>query len=90
MRFLTILLAVLALVGPHTSDARPRHQYTHHTRSFEGGDYYTNSRGHRVHRPMRSNRPPAGASAKCGDGSYSFSESRRGTCSWHGGVAQWL
>lgn len=33
---------------------------------------------------------PAGASAICRDGTYSYSRSRRGTCSHHGGVAQWL
>jgi hypothetical protein len=55
-----------------------------------GGSYYRNSRGRCVHRPMRSHRPPAGASARCRDGTYSFSQSRRGTCSWHGGVATWL
>jgi len=33
---------------------------------------------------------PAGASAQCRDGTYSFSRSRRGTCSHHGGVARWL
>jgi len=33
---------------------------------------------------------PAGATAECRDGTYSFSQSRRGTCSHHGGVAQWL
>jgi hypothetical protein len=61
----------------------------------EGGtssdDYYTNSRGERVRRPTRSETgPPAGASAQCRDGTYSFSRSRRGTCSHHGGVARWL
>ena len=33
---------------------------------------------------------PEGASAICRDGTYSYSKSRRGTCSWHGGVSQWL
>lgn len=33
---------------------------------------------------------PPGASAHCRDGSYSSSKSRNGTCSSHGGVAQWL
>jgi len=33
---------------------------------------------------------PEGASAICRDGTYSYSQSRRGTCSWHGGVSQWL
>ena len=55
-----------------------------------GDDYYINKSGHRVHRPMHSNSVPAGASAKCRDGTYSFSEHRRGTCSYHGGVAMWL
>ncbi|MGA2644526.1 MAG: DUF3761 domain-containing protein [Candidatus Sulfotelmatobacter sp.] len=31
-----------------------------------------------------------GATAQCRDGSYSFSQSRRGTCSHHRGVAKWL
>jgi hypothetical protein len=33
---------------------------------------------------------PAGATARCRDGSYSYSATRSGTCSHHGGVAQWL
>jgi hypothetical protein len=55
-----------------------------------GADTYVNSRGNCVHRPVQAARPPAGATAKCRDGTYSFSQSRRGTCSWHGGVATWL
>lgn len=54
-------------------------------------DYYTNVEGVRVRRPTFSEGgPPAGASAQCRDGSYSFSRNRRGTCSHHGGVARWL
>lgn len=30
------------------------------------------------------------ATAVCRDGTYSYSRNRRGTCSHHGGVAQWL
>ena len=33
---------------------------------------------------------PTGAIAKCKDGLYSHSKHRSGTCSKHGGVAQWL
>ncbi len=33
---------------------------------------------------------PAGATAECRDGSYSFSQHRSGTCSHHGGVSRWL
>ncbi|WP_396136824.1 DUF3761 domain-containing protein [Curtobacterium sp. BRB10] len=29
-------------------------------------------------------------STSCVDGAYSYSQSRRGTCSGHGGVATWL
>ncbi|MEK7605785.1 MAG: DUF3761 domain-containing protein [Patescibacteria group bacterium] len=53
-------------------------------------NYYTNSAGNEVHSPAYSNSVPAGATAICGDGTYSFSQSRRGTCSHHGGVSQWL
>jgi hypothetical protein len=54
---------------------------------------YINSRGNRVHSPAfdtDGGEAPAGASAKCRDGTYSFSQSRRGTCSRHGGVWRWL
>lgn len=37
-----------------------------------------------------SNAIPTGATAECRDGSYSFSQHRRGTCSHHGGVSTWL
>jgi hypothetical protein len=33
---------------------------------------------------------PPGATARCSDGTYSFSTTRSGTCSHHGGVAVWL
>lgn len=51
---------------------------------------YVNSAGNTVCRPENSPTAPAGATAECSDGTYSFSESRSGTCSHHGGVARWL
>lgn len=51
---------------------------------------YVNSAGNTVCRPEESTSPPAGATAECEDGTYSFSESRSGTCSHHGGVKSWL
>ncbi|MCC8422645.1 MULTISPECIES: DUF3761 domain-containing protein [Photorhabdus] len=30
------------------------------------------------------------ATARCRDGSFSYSQHRRGTCSHHGGVDKWL
>lgn len=52
--------------------------------------YYTNSAGQKVQSPTYYKSAPAGASALCRDGTYSFSKNRRGTCSHHGGVAKWL
>src|SRR2546422_115948 len=40
--------------------------------------------------PVRASSVPIGARACCRDGTYSFSQHRRCTCSWHGGVAEWL
>lgn len=53
-------------------------------------DYYRNSDGNCVHRPQQASSVPAGATARCTDGTYSFSQHRQGTCSGHRGVAQWL
>ena len=56
------------------------------------GRGYVNSSGQWVPSPTRTpdNQPPAGATARCRDGTFSFSQSRSGTCSYHGGVAEWL
>lgn len=51
---------------------------------------YVNTYGNEVPRPYEAPSAPAGASAQCRDGTYSFSQSRRGTCSHHGGVDVWL
>jgi len=54
-------------------------------------EHYRNKSGQDVHSPAKTTngRVPAGASAKCADGTYSFSRHHSGTCSRHGGVAQW-
>ena len=51
---------------------------------------YVNNKGQTVPRPENCSAAPKGAAAQCRDGSYSFSQTRRGTCSHHGGVAKWL
>jgi hypothetical protein len=51
---------------------------------------YTNGQGQTAPRPEHCSGPPKGATAQCRDGAYSFSQSRRGTCSHHGGVTRWL
>jgi hypothetical protein len=52
-----------------------------------GPGYYKNVSGHCVHRPAGA---PAGATARCYDGTYSYSQHASGTCSHHGGVARWI
>lgn len=89
---------VTARTAPSGAGARTsyRHRHTrqrHVARSdaaYIGGGYYTNVNGHSVHRPAHANSGPSGATAKCYDGTWSFSENHRGTCSHHGGVQQWL
>jgi hypothetical protein len=49
--------------------------------------YYKNVDGVCVRRPSTS---PRGATAKCRDGTYSYSTHAAGTCSHHGGVARWI
>lgn len=47
---------------------------------------YVNSSGNTVCSPSYS---PSGATAKCRDGTYSYSQHHSGTCSYHGGVSTW-
>ena len=62
------------------------------TAPTQQGRGYVNVDGEWVPSPTRTadGQPPPGASAKCRDGTFSFSRHRQGTCSHHGGVAQWL
>lgn len=80
-----IALALVAgLAGQ--ADAKTHRHYARHS-SYASSTYYTNVSGHRVHSPSSN---PSGATAICGDGSYSYSQHRQGTCSHHGGVSTWL
>jgi hypothetical protein len=88
MKLLTLMSLALVSAGP-AATAGPAFAQVQAFQSC-GHDYYSNSRGRCVHRPVRTPRAPAGATARCRDGTYSFSQSRRGTCSHHGGVAAWL
>jgi hypothetical protein len=91
-----LLLLCSALMFSTGADARA----PHHARSASQPDeaqliehrHYTNKSGHEVHSPAhtKDGGKPKGATAQCGDGTYSFSEHHRGTCSHHGGVASWL
>jgi hypothetical protein len=57
---------------------------------LETPDTYENIDDEEVQSPTHYREVPEGACAICGDGTYSFSKNRRGTCSRHGGVTEWL
>lgn len=82
----TIALLQTTEVAPasESSPQRPRR-----TLPPVSGRSYVNVDGVRVPSPVFSETKPVGATARCRDGSYSFSQHRRGTCSYHGGVAEW-
>jgi uncharacterized protein DUF3761 len=73
---------------PKSSSTR-NHENHAQQKCIDNGTY-VNSQGQTVKRPETCSGPPDGATARCRDGAYSFSRSRRGTCSHHGGVAKWL
>jgi len=78
-RFLTTTLLALLLLSSSAFGQGHRHRRT-----------YRNVEGRRVQSPVFRRSVPSGATARCRDGSFSFSRNHRGTCSHHGGVAQWL
>jgi hypothetical protein len=73
----------------HEAAAKREHEQAQQQAECRNGTY-ENSAGNVVCKPYESPTQPAGATAQCEDGTYSFSESRSGTCSHHGGVAVWL
>lgn len=48
---------------------------------------YVNTYGNTVYSPSYTNY--GNSTATCGDGTYSYSQSKSGTCSHHGGVSSW-
>lgn len=80
-----------ASVAPSPSpSASPQASSQSQNSGLSNNNYYQNSSGNTVHSPAYSNTVPSGATAQCGDGTYSFSQHRQGTCSHHGGVSQWF
>ena len=91
MKYIALDAALTALTIASPSAARSYH-YHYHSHAYHEygphyGRHYTNVSGDGVHSPMRLAGRPAGATAHCSDGSWSFSQHARGTCSHHGGVA---
>jgi hypothetical protein len=89
---LATAIVALAATGGAVAEPPARHvasPSTTHAIDCKRG-YYKNVSGHCVRRPVKAATAPAGATAKCRDGSYSFSEHASGTCSHHGGVLRWI
>ena len=83
------VIALVRPTGPSTASktqAEPSQRPVPQT----SGRSYINVDGQRVPSPVFTDRRPAEATARCRDGSYSFSQHRQGTCSHHGGVAEWF
>lgn len=78
------LLALASTVHAYQSSPPDESQLQEH-------GHYVNHDGHVVHSPAHSQNGsvPVGATARCGDGTYSFSQHHSGTCSRHHGVAEW-
>jgi hypothetical protein len=88
------LLVPIALTGQWSGNPLGLNAYAQQSGAC---GYYTNSSGHQVPRPCGDWRTgqgeaPGGATALCGDGTYSYSEHpyARGTCSYHGGAIKYL
>jgi hypothetical protein len=84
-----MLLVSLLPVWPQAQSKPTASPTSQATAPAAGGsctaDHYRNSDGVCVHRPVKNQGGvPQGATAQCGDGSYSFSQHRSGTCSHHG------
>jgi hypothetical protein len=93
-RLLVVTAALLFSVAAHARaphNRLPAASQPNEAQLVEHGNYINKS-GREVHSPAhsKSGSAPAGASAQCRDGTYSFSQHRSGTCSRHGGVANWL
>jgi hypothetical protein len=89
---LATFVAALAAAGsaPAQSAAAPHARVAQSAPAFApacSGGYYKNAAGKCVQRPSND---PGGATAKCRDGTYSYSQHASGTCSHHGGVARWI
>ena len=79
---------VVAQDAPVTAPAEAEAAST----GLSNNNTYTNVDGNTVHSPAYSTtgEVPDGATARCRDGTYSFSQHAQGTCSGHGGVRERL
>jgi hypothetical protein len=84
MGVLAAPLLMVALTLPAYADAPP-------TTCKDGTTSTATGRGAcSSHGGVQADTPPAGATAKCKDGTYSMAKTHSGACSSHGGVASWI
>ncbi len=83
-----VLLCSFLMQGQTTQTPQPQSTQPAKSTTKPLPSYHKNNNAQRV----KSESPfiPAGATARCRDGSWSFSHHRQGTCSHHGGVVGWL
>lgn len=83
MRFTIAATVLLIACSPSLARSKPA--------CHGNGGSYTNSDGQQVPDPACLPKfvHAPGETAICRDGSHSFSKHHSGTCSGHGGVAQW-
>ena len=86
------MLALLTVCPLSYADETPAQPKTPNESQLIEHGSYVNKDGEVVHSPAHTvtGAAPTGASAKCRDGTFSFSRHHSGTCSHHGGVAMWL
>lgn len=95
MKHVAVILVVLTLFSfqlpSYADQTSTPSKASDESQLIEHGSY-VNKDGRVVHSPAHSitGKPPEGATAKCRDGTFSFSRHHSGTCSHHGGVASWL
>ena len=83
MRFTAAATIFLIACSPSFARSKPA--------CHDRGGTYVNVDGNTIPDPacLPKNAHVTGETAVCRDGSHSFSQHHSGTCSGHGGVAQW-
>ena len=80
-------LPVSTVAPPQTTQHKKTPDAQNSANQSEGNNSASNSSGANI---TVTGGDSSGPSALCNDGTYSYSSRRRGTCSHHGGVAEWL
>jgi len=75
-----------------TSEDLRQEKQNHGTEAAKSGGFWSRMAGRSAKPPDRTSRKSGitAPTARCKDGSTSYSEHHSGTCSGHGGVAEWL